>query len=162
MHLRALHMLLRSMRAQAQTRKVIAMVDEMTKNRTIVKGTGLFYLLFGIVAIATAAIMYFAAPLAEGTIEDGTEAAMIYGIILAVIGALMVVAGIIGLRAAKHDAMLKPFIYISALLVVLDLVGLGMTFRGETGDAPIYLNIIYAVFSFVAIVAASRIMNESK
>lgn len=138
------------------------MVDEMTKNRTIVKGTGLFYFLFGIVAIATASIMYFAAPLAEGTIEDGTEGAMMYGIILAVIGVFMLVAGIIGLRAAKHDAMLKPFIYVSGLLVVLNLAGMGMTFRGETGGAPIYLNLIFAVYSFVAIVAASRIMNESK
>ena len=107
--------------------------------------------------------MYFAAPLAEGTIEDGTEVAMMYGIILAVIGVFMLVAGIIGLRAAKHDATPKPFSSdVSGLLVVLNLAGMGMTFRGETGGAPIYLNLIFAVYSFVAIVAASRIMNESK
>lgn len=130
----------------------------MSPNRRIVQGTGLFYLLFGIVAIATASIMYFAAPLAESSMEDGTEVAMMFGIILAAIGVFMVVAGIIGLRAAKHDNMLKPFMYISALIVVLNLANMGMTFR-DGGSTPIYMNGIYAVFSFVAIVAASRVLN---
>lgn len=94
--------------------------------------------------------------------EDGTEIAMLYGVILAAIGVFMLVAGIIGIRAAKHDSMLKPFIYISCLLVVLNLAGMGMTFSGEASGSPIYMNLIYAVFSFVAIVAASRIMNENK
>ena len=128
------------------------------RNRKIVQGTGLFYLLFGIVAIATAAIMFFGAPFLELNIEDGVQIAEMYGIILALIGVFMVVSGIIGLRAAKNDAMLKPFIYISALLVVLDLSAIGMSFTGGEGG-PIYMNLIYAVYSFVAIVCAPRVMN---
>lgn len=133
----------------------------MSPNRRIVQGTGLFYLVFGIIALITAAVMFFGAPLAESSMEDGTEIAMMFGIILAIIGLFMVVAGIIGLRAAKHDNLLKPFIYISAFIVVLNLSEIGLTFTSGEGGS-IYMNLIYAVFSFVAIVAASRVLNGDK
>ena len=137
------------------------MAQAISRNRRIVQGTGLFYLVFGIIAIVTAALMFFGAPLAADVMEDGVQIAEMFGIILACIGVFMIVAGVIGLRAAKHDGLLKPFIYISAFIVVLNLSEIGLTFTSGEGGS-IYMNLIYAVFSFVAIVAASRALNEAQ
>lgn len=132
----------------------------MSKNRTVVKGIGLFYLLFGIVSIAVAAMMFLGAAHVELNIEDGTQIAQMFGVILAVIGVFMLVAGVIGMRAAKHDGLLKPFVFISAFLVVVNLAEIGLIIRsGEGGE--IYMNLICAAVSFTAVVFASRAMKES-
>ena len=60
----------------------------MSGNSRIVKGIGLFFLVLGVLAIATAAIMFFGAPAADLDIEDGVQIAQLYAVILAVSAAI--------------------------------------------------------------------------
>lgn len=133
----------------------------MSRNRRLVQGTALFFLLLGLAAMGTAAVMYFGAPNVELDIEDGVQIAQMYGIILGIAGLFQFIAGFVGLRAAKHDNLLKPYTYLAAVIVFLNLSQCGIVFTtGEGG--PVYMNLIYAATAFTGIVGASRVLSEGK
>lgn len=130
----------------------------MSGNSRIVKGIGLFFLVLGVLAIATAAIMFFGAPAADLDIEDGVQIARLYAVILAVSGVFQFVTGFIGMRAAKHAKLLKPFVFLCAIIVVLNLSQIGITIR--TGEGEIWQNLIYAATAFSGVAFASRAMKD--
>ncbi|MCI7731298.1 hypothetical protein [Enorma burkinafasonensis] len=130
----------------------------MTKNRRGVQGIGLFFLLLGIVAIATAAIMFFGANDVDLHIEDGVQIAQMYAIILGVIGLFQVVVGFVGLRAAKHDNLLKPFMYLCTFVAIVNIAQIGMTL--STGEGEVWQNLIHTATAITGAVFAANAMQE--
>ena len=128
----------------------------MTKNRRGVQGIGLFFLLLGIVAIATAAIMFFGANDVDLHIEDGVQIAQMYAIILGVIGLFQVAVGFVGLRAAKHDNLLKPFMYLCTFVAIVNIAQIGMTL--STGEG--WQNLIHTATAITGAVFAANAMQE--
>ena len=132
----------------------------MTKNRRGVQGIGLFFLLLGIVAIATAAIMFFGANDVDLHIEDGVQIAQMYAIILGVIGLFQVVVGFVGLRAAKHDNLLKPFMYLCAFVAIVNIAQIGMTLSTGEGEGEVWQNLIHTATAITGAVFAANAMQE--
>lgn len=130
----------------------------MTKNRRGVQGIGLFFLLLGIVAIATAAIMFFGASDIDLHIEDGVQIAQMYAIILGVIGLFQVVVGFVGLRAAKHDNLLKPFMYLCTFVAIVNIAQIGMTL--STAEGEVWQNLIHTATAITGAVFAANAMQE--
>lgn len=130
----------------------------MTKNRRGVQGIGLFFLLLGIVAIATAAIMFFGANDVDLHIEDGVQIAQMYAIILGVIGLFQVVVGFVGLCAAKHDNLLKPFMYLCTFVAIVNIAQIGMTL--STGEGEVWQNLIHTATAITGAVFAANAMQE--
>lgn len=130
----------------------------MTKNRRGVQGIGLFFLLLGIVAIATAAIMFFGANDVDLHIEDGVQIAQMYAIILGVISLFQVVVGFVGLRAAKHDNLLKPFMYLCTFVAIVNIAQIGMTL--STGEGEVWQNLIHTATAITGAVFAANAMQE--
>ncbi len=130
----------------------------MTKNRRGVQGIGLFFLLLGIVAIATAAIMFFGANDVDLHIEDGVQIAQMYAIILGVIGLFQVAVGFVGLRAAKHDNLLKPFMYLCTFVAIVNIAQIGMTL--STGEGEVWQNLIHTATAITGAVFAANAMQE--
>ena len=130
----------------------------MSKNCRGVQGIGLCFLLFGIIAMATAAIMFFGAPGVDLGIEDGTEIAQMYGIILGIIGLSQFVFGIFGLLAAKRANLLKVFSWMCAADIALNLFSAGETALRHGGE--IWPNLIFASVAFSGLLFTSRAMTE--
>lgn len=130
----------------------------MSKNRRGVQGIGLFFLLLGIVAIATAVIMFFGANDVDLHIEDGVQIAQMYAIILGVIGLFQVVVGIVGLRAAKHDNLLKPFMYLCTFVAIVNIAQIGMTLG--TGEGEIWQNLIHTATAITGAAFAAKAAQE--
>ena len=130
----------------------------MSKNCRGVQGIGFCLLLFGIIAMATAAIMFFGAPGIDLGIEDGTEIAQMYGIILGVIGLSQFIFGIFGLRAAKHANLLKIFSWMCAADIALNLFSAGETALRHSGN--VWPNLIFAAVAFSGLLFTSRAMTE--
>ena len=116
----------------------------MSKNHRGVQGIGLCLLLFGIVAMATAAIMFFGAPGIDLGIEDGTEIAQMFGIF--------------GMRAAKHPSLLKVFSWMCAADIALNLFSAGETALRHSGT--VWPNLIFAAVAFSGLLFTSRAMTE--
>lgn len=133
----------------------------MSSNRRIVKGIGLFIFLLGIVALILAALLFFGSPLADQSIEDATPIAQMYSVIVAIAGVFQVVTGVIGIRAAKHDGALKPFVYLSAFIVLINIALVGLSFLPEEEFGPIWPYLIYAATAFSGVVFGSRAMQEA-
>ena len=134
-------------------------MSEVSKNRPIVKGLSVFFLLYGLAGIAVAAIMFFGAPHVDLRMEDGTEIARMYAIILAVIGLVEVVAGILGIRAVKHHGLLKPYIYLVTFMIIVNIAVLGETLASGSGT-PVWPYIIYIATALTADFAAARYQAE--
>ena len=130
----------------------------MSKNRRGVQGIGFVFLLIGIIAIAAGAIMFFSANDVDLQIEDGAQIAQMFGIILAGIGVFQFICGIIGIRAAKHDKLLMPFAWVCALVIVLNLSLIGLTFT--SGGGEIWQNLIYAAVALSGIIFVNRSLKE--
>ena len=107
----------------------------MSKNCRGVQGIGFVFVLFGIIAMAAAALMYFGAPSVELDIEDGVQIAQMFGIILFVIGLVQFIFGVVGMRAAKHENLLKPFSWMCGIDIILNLSVMGLTFTSSTALA---------------------------
>lgn len=133
----------------------------MSSNRRLVKGIGIFILLIGIVTLALAAVMFFGAPDVDPSIEDGALIAQMYAAILAVAGLFQLVSGIVGIRAAKHDGALKPFVYRSTFIVLINIAFVGLSFLPEEAGGPIWPYLIYAATAFSGVVFGSRAMKEA-
>ena len=131
----------------------------MSKNCRGVQGIGLCFLLFGIVAMAVAAMMFFGAPVVDLDIEDGVQIAQMYSIILFVIGLVQFIFGVIGMRAAKHEGLLKAFSWVCAIDIILNLSAVGFTFTsGEGGEA--WPNLVFAAVALSGVIFSYRAMLE--
>ena len=118
-------------------------------------------LLMGIISAVAGAALFFGAPFAEGVIEDGPAIARMFGIIIAVIGVFQLIAGIIGMRAAKRDNLLKPFTYLCAFIIVVCLAEVGMSFTSGEEMGPVWPYLIYAAVCFSGVVFAGRALKEN-
>ncbi|MDN0055974.1 hypothetical protein [Collinsella ihumii] len=129
-----------------------------SKECAIVKGISIFFLVFGIAAIAVAALMFFGAPHVDLNMEDGTQIAQLYAVIMALIGLFEFVTGFVGIRAAKKHSLLKPYVYLCAFMVVVSLAETAHTFMN--GGGSVYMYLVYAATAFAGIVFASRAMKN--
>lgn len=132
----------------------------MSSQCRIVAGISVLVLLFGIATIGAAAIMYFGAPSVDRAMEDGALIARVSAAILAVMGVFGVITGILGVRGARDPQRLTPFIVCATIIAFVNLFEVGMAFTG--GEGPVWVNILYAVVAFVAIVFASRARNGAE
>lgn len=132
--------------------------NNMSKNRRGVQGIGFTFLLFGLLAIATGAIMFFGANDVDLHIEDGTQIAQMFGIILAAIGVFQFICGFVGMRAAKHDKLLMPFAWLCAFVIIVNLAQAGLSFT--TGEGEIWQNLLYAAVALSGIIFVSRSLKE--
>lgn len=131
----------------------------MSKNCRGVQGIGFVFVLIGIIAMAAAALMYFGAPSVELDIEDGVQIAQMFGIILFVIGLVQFIFGVVGMRAAKHENLLKPFSWMCGIDIILNLSVVGLTFTsGEGGE--IWPNLIFAAVALSGLIFSYRAMLE--
>lgn len=127
----------------------------MSKECKIVKGTSLFMLAFGLIAVIGGVFMFATAPAAAGAegVDDPVVTAQALGIALAVMGVIYFATGVTGARGANNPTRLKPFIVMGTVVSFINLFEVGMC---VSMDAPFYQNLIYAVFAFVGVVYASR------
>ena len=131
----------------------------MSKNCRGVQGIGFVFVLFGIIAMAAAALMYFGAPSVELDIEDGVQIAQMFGIILFVIGLVQFIFGVVGMRAAKHENLLKPFSWMCGIDIILNLSVVGLTFTSGEG-VEIWPNLIFAAVALSGLIFSYRAMLE--
>ncbi len=130
----------------------------MSKNCRGVQGIGFCLLLFGIIAMATAAVMFFGAPSVDLHIEDGTEIAQMYGIILGVIGLSQFIFGIFGIRAAKHANLLKVFSWMCSADIAINLFSAGETALRHSGT--VWPNLIFAAVALSGLIFTYHAMTE--
>ncbi|OUO63486.1 hypothetical protein [Collinsella sp. An268] len=133
----------------------------MSTNHRGVQSIGFVILLMGIISAVAGAALFFGAPFAEGVIEDGPAIARLFGIIIAVMGVFQLIAGIIGMRAAKRDNLLKPFTYLCAFIIVVCLAEVGMSFTSGEEMGPVWPYLIYAAVCFSGVVFAGRALKEN-
>lgn len=133
----------------------------MSTNHRGVQSIGFVILLMGIISAVAGAALFFGAPFAEGVIEDGPAIARMFGIIIAVMGVFQLIAGIIGMRAAKRDNLLKPFTYLCAFIIVVCLAEIGMSFTSGEEMGPVWPYLIYAAVCFSGVMFAGRALKEN-
>lgn len=133
----------------------------MSKECKIVKGTSLFMLVFGIIAVVGGIFMFANAPAAAGVegVDDPVVTARALGIVMAVMGVVYFATGVVGARGANNPAKLRPFVIMGTVVALINLFEVAMCVM--TG-AAFYQNLIYAVFALVGVVYASRALKAAR
>lgn len=120
----------------------------------IVKAISLLSIVIGIAAIALAAFMFLSASDAAALVQDGAILAQVSGAVLGIGGVFEVITGFLGVRGANNPARLKPFIVMAAIMFLVNVAEVALTFGG--GEGPVWISLLYAVVALVAIVFALR------
>lgn len=133
----------------------------MSGNCKIVKGLSMLTLVYGLVQIAVGGICFLGAADVAGMagIDDPVITAQVFGIVLIVSGAFLIVTGIAGVRGANRPAKLMPFIVLATIYTFASLFTLAMIVLG--GSGTVWPNLLQAAVGFSAIVAASRAKQEA-
>ncbi|MBM6778949.1 hypothetical protein H6A16_05515 [Collinsella tanakaei] len=134
-------------------------MSKLSPNSLVVKGISLFFVIFGLATVAVAAIMFFGAPEVDLQMEDGAQIAQMYAVIAGVIGLFEFICGFIGMRAAKHHKLLKPYTYLVAVMVFVNLSLLGTSLLNHVYN-NVWQHLVSIAVAFTAIVFASRALNE--
>ena len=133
----------------------------MSGNCKIVKGLSLLGIVYGIVQIVVGAICFFGAADVAGMvgIDDPVITAQVLGVVLAVSGVFLIVAGFVGARGANRPSKLMPFIVLATIFTFVNLFGLAMIITG--GSGAVWPNLLQAAVGLSAVLVASRAQKEA-
>ena len=127
----------------------------------IVKVLSLLMMLLGIIGIVAGIVMFLGAPAAEGAegVADAVLTARVLGAVFAATGAFHVLVGLCGAKGANNPSKLGLFIVLSAALVVVNLVEVGISIASM---ASFWQNAVYAAVAFVCVLAAVNAKSSAR
>ncbi len=127
----------------------------MSSECKIVKGMSLFMLVLGLLGLAAGIFMFVNAPAAAEvtTVESPVVTAEALGAILAVTGAVYLVAGVMGAKGANNPVRLGGFV---AVAWVLALVNAAEAVLSYMSGGSVWQNVLLAAVAAAAASYASR------
>ena len=127
----------------------------MSSECKIVKGMSLFMLVLGLLGLAAGIFMFVNAPAAAEvtTVESPVVTAEALGAILAVTGAVYLVAGVMGAKGANNPVRLGGFVVVAWVLAVVNAAEAVLSYMSGSSA---WQNVLLAAVAATAAVYASR------